>query len=64
MVEARIQKLAKILVEHSTKIKKGDKVVINGDVIAEPLIKEVYERCLKKGAFPAVHAHLPGMADL
>lgn len=63
MTEQRVKKLAKILVEHSTKVKKGDKVVINGDVIAEPLIKEVYKLCLKKGAYPAVHSHLPGMAQ-
>jgi aminopeptidase len=63
MVDERTKKLAKILVEHSTKVKKGDKVVINGDVVAETLIKEVYKICLKKGAYPAVHAHLPGMSQ-
>jgi len=64
MVDERIKKLAGILVNHSTKVRKGDKVIINGDVVAEPLIKEVYRLCLKKGAFPAVHVHLPGMAQL
>lgn len=64
MVDPRTTKLAKILVEHSTKVKKNDTVVIGGDVIAEPLIKEVYKLCLKKGAFPAVHVHLPGMGKL
>lgn len=64
MVEEKIIKLAKILVEHSTKVKKGDRVVINGDVIAAPLIKEVYLLCLKKGAFPTVHTSLPGMTNL
>ena len=63
-MDPRVKKLAKILVEHSTKVRKGDKVVIVGDVIAEPLIKEVYKLCLKKGAYPAVHAHLPGMAPI
>ncbi len=64
MVENRIKRLAGILVGHSTKVKKGDMVVINGDVVAEPLIKEVYRQCLKKGAFPSVHAHLPGMSRI
>ncbi|MBW2972072.1 aminopeptidase [Candidatus Woesearchaeota archaeon] len=62
MVEERIARLAKILVEHSTKVKKGEKVVISGDVVAAPLLKEVYTLCLKKGAHPSVHSHLPGMA--
>ena len=64
MADERIKKLAKTLVEHSTKVKKGDKVVISGDVVAEPLIKEVYKLCLKKGAHTAVHANLPGMAQI
>ena len=64
MVDERIKKMAKILVEHSTKVKKGDKVIISGDIIAEPLIKEVYRLCLKKGSYPAVHAVLPGMSQL
>ncbi|NQU79043.1 aminopeptidase [Candidatus Woesearchaeota archaeon] len=64
MVEENIKKLAKILVEHSTKIKKGDKVVINADIVAEPLVKEVFRLCLIKGAYPSVHTHLPGMTQL
>ncbi|MFC1741845.1 aminopeptidase [Nanoarchaeota archaeon] len=64
MVDERIKKMASILVEHSTKVRKGDKVVINGDVIGEPLIKEVYQLCLKKGAYPSVHAHLQGMSQM
>ena len=62
MAEERTVKLAKILVEHSTKVKKGDAVIINGDAVAESLIKEVYKQCLLKGAYPAVHISLPGMA--
>jgi len=64
MVDERIQKLAKTLVEHSTKVKKGDRVVINGDIVAEPLITEVYRLCLAKGAHPAVHTPLPGLAHI
>jgi aminopeptidase len=64
MVDERIKKMAKILVEHATKVKKHDKVIISGDIVAEPLIKEVYKLCLKKGSYPAVHAALPGMSQL
>jgi aminopeptidase len=62
MADERINKLAKILVERSTKVKKGDKVIINADVVAAPLVKEVYKLCIQKGAHPAVHAHMPGLA--
>ncbi len=62
MVDERVKKLAKILVEHSTNVKKDDFVVISGDTSAESLIKEVYKLCLLKGAYPAVHVSFPGMA--
>jgi len=55
------KEFAKILVEHSTKVKKGDKVLISGDSDAAPLIKEVYELCIKKGALAAVRVSLPGL---
>jgi aminopeptidase len=64
MVDERVNKLAKILVEHSTKVRKKDRVIISGDSIAEPLITEVYRLCLAKGAYPAVHVHLPSLAPL
>ena len=35
----------------------------SGDVIAAPLIKEVFKLCLKRGAYPSVHVGLPGMVE-
>jgi len=61
MTDPRVKKAAEILVNHSTKVKKGDYVVINGEVSAAPLILEVYKLVLKKGAFPISHISLPGM---
>jgi aminopeptidase len=62
MADTRIKKLAELLVNHSTKIKKGDKVIISGDSLAEPLIKEVYRLCIQKGAIATVKVSLPGLA--
>lgn len=64
MIDDRTKKLAKILVEHSTKIKKNDRVIIVGDTIAEPLIKEVYTQALRKGAHVHVQVSLPGMTEI
>ncbi len=61
MVDSRITKLAQLLVYHSTKVKKGDKVIISSDVLAEPLIKEIYKLCMQQGAFPTVKIILPGL---
>ena len=62
MADERIIKLAKLLVEHSTKVKKNDKVIISGDAQSEPLMKEVYKLCIQKGALVTVKPILPGFS--
>ncbi|MBN2112201.1 aminopeptidase, partial [Candidatus Woesearchaeota archaeon] len=59
MGDQQIKKAAKILVEYSTKIKKGEVVQIVADNAAQPLALEVYKLVLKKGAYPIVHMSLP-----
>lgn len=53
-MDPRTEKLAKVLVQYSTEVKKGDKVLIEGDEGAAPLIKAVYAEALKIGAFPTI----------
>tara|TARA_Y100000034_G_C6885533_1_gene406563 strand:- start:860 stop:1948 length:1089 start_codon:yes stop_codon:yes gene_type:complete len=64
MVDERIKKVAKILVEYSNEVKKGDKVVIDSSVDATPLIKEIYRLCIQKGAYPRVNIGIPGLAKI
>jgi len=64
MTDTRILKAAKLLVEHSTKVKKGDKVIISGLPESIPLIKEVYRLCIKKGAFVTVKLSVPGLSHI
>lgn len=59
MRDNRVEKVADILVEHSLKIKEGDKVAINGAYNAEPLMLALYKRCLDRGAHPMIRAQLP-----
>lgn len=54
MVDVRISKLAKILVDYSVAVKKNDQVLISVNPDAWVLGKQVYRLCLKKGAFPYV----------
>ena len=61
MHDPRIKKLAKILVNHSTKIKKGEYVKIVGSSQTESLILAIFKEVIKKGAYPKVEAVLPGM---
>jgi aminopeptidase len=49
--DPRIREWAQVLVNYSTKVKKGDVVLITaGGAEALPLVKELYVQCLAKGA--------------
>jgi aminopeptidase len=49
--DPRISQLAQVLVNYSTRVKKGDVVFITASGFeAEPLVKELYVLCLSKGA--------------
>ena len=51
MNDPRIRQFAEILVDYSTRVKKGDVVLINSAGLeAQPLVKELYALCLTRGA--------------
>ena len=50
LIDHRVSRQAKILVNYSTKTKKGDRVLIVSDWQARPLALEVYKELLKAGA--------------
>jgi aminopeptidase len=52
MRDARLDRLAAVLVQYSTNVKKGDLVRIGGDVTALPLMEAVYEQALRAGGNP------------
>ena len=59
-----IVKIAKILVEHSARVKKGDYVQIVSDIPARDLILEVYKQCIQKGAYPTLKLGFEGLGYL
>jgi aminopeptidase len=50
LTDPRVTKQADILVNYSTKVKKGDRVLIVSDWFARPLTLEVYKKCILAGA--------------
>lgn len=59
MTDNRVAKLARILIDHSTHVKVGDRVAIEAITVAEPLVRELYELTLKRGGLPHILLHLP-----
>jgi len=51
-MDPRVEKLAKVLVHYSVKLRKGQLVKITGEVAALPLIKAVFAEAVRVGAHP------------
>lgn len=50
IIDPRVVKQARILVDYSTRVKQGDVVCISGTELAKPLILEIYRQVLLKKA--------------
>jgi aminopeptidase len=59
--DPRIQKYAKILVEHSTRVAPGDRILVEATTAAEPLVRELFIQILGRGGIPHMLLALPGM---
>ena len=54
MSDIRVDKLADLLVNYSVAVKKGDRVLIQGDLAGEPLIRAIYVKVLQAGGNPLI----------
>ncbi len=61
MSDIRVQRYARILVEHSTRVAPGDRILIEATTAAEPLVRELFAQILERGGIPHPLVALPGM---
>ncbi|MBD3348072.1 MAG: aminopeptidase [Candidatus Eisenbacteria bacterium] len=64
MTDPRYEKLAKVLVDYSVEVEKGDLVGIQTRTVAEPLTREIYRECIRAGAHPFVRCGIPGLTEI
>jgi len=64
MKDLRIEQLANLLVQYSTAIKPGDKVLVQGSANAAPLLRAVYRAVLEAEGFPFLNISLPGLEEI
>jgi aminopeptidase len=64
LTDPRIEKLARILVEHSAHIGPGDRVAIETTTLAEPLVRVLFKQILKAGGHPHLLLELPDQEEL
>jgi aminopeptidase len=60
-IDLRTQKLAKLVVDYSLRVKKGENVVISGSTDAQEFILALYKEVILRGAHPILRVSLPGM---
>jgi len=59
LADSRVEKLAKVLVNYSIHVKKGDWVRIEGAAVAQELIRAAFIEILKAGGNPTMRVGLP-----
>ncbi len=64
MTDPRVTKLAKVLVNYSVALKRGEQVVIRTSPLADELTVAIYEEALKAGAHPTVINEVPGLQEV
>ena len=62
-MDPRIPKIAKVLIE-SVEVRKGQTILINADILARPLILELYRQIIKKGAYPRLNLGMDGLSPI
>ncbi len=59
------EKYAKVLVDYSVKVQKGELTVIRTDsYLSHHLVKEIYKQVLLKGAYPVVRTGVEGLNEV
>jgi aminopeptidase len=64
MADARVEKLAQILVDHSAEVKPGDRVAIEATTAAEPLVRALCATILERGGDPHLLLELPDQKEI
>jgi aminopeptidase len=64
MRDPRLDKLADVLVNYSTQVKRGQLVRLYGDPIAMPLLEALYEKCILAGAHVVFQCAPDSLGDL
>jgi len=59
-----VEKLAVLATEYCLPVSEGKKIGIVGEIVATPLIQELYKHILLKGGHPIPHLRLEGLDEL
>lgn len=61
MVDPRTAQLARLIIEYSTRIREGDRVLLYGETPAEPFFRSLFVEVLRAGGHPHLLVNFSGM---
>ncbi|UCC19904.1 MAG: aminopeptidase [Promethearchaeota archaeon] len=64
MINLFYEKLAKLAINFSTNVKKGDRVFISGPALAKDLFQALYVEVIKSGGYPLLNPGIEGTQEL
>ncbi|MEJ2251904.1 MAG: aminopeptidase, partial [Candidatus Lokiarchaeota archaeon] len=64
MINPMYEKLAKLVVNYSVKVKEEDRVLISGPALSKQLFQAIYIEVLKAGGHPFINAQLEGINEI
>jgi len=64
MTDPRVERLATVILDYTTRVSEGDTVAIRGETLGEPLLNELYRGSLLRGAHPYLNVWLPNQDEL
>jgi len=64
MRDPRVDKLAAVILDYTTRVVEGDVVVIRGESLGEPLLAALFRQSLQRGAHPHLDVWLPDQDEI
>ncbi|HHY96358.1 MAG TPA: aminopeptidase [Firmicutes bacterium] len=64
MRDPRLEKLARVLVHHSLELKAEELLIIAGNALTAPLMREVYAEALRVGAHPETQVRIADLDEI
>lgn len=64
LMDSRVQRLADIIVNYSTEVKRGDHVVIRSSPAARPLIEAIYRLVVRHGGHPTIQLSFDSLSRI
>ncbi len=64
MSDLYVQRMARVLVRYCVGARKGDRLAISAQPVAQELLLEIYREALRAGAHPELFLTLPGLSEI